>query len=70
MEVSKKYNNSAISFKTTLRLDAAVTENDNLKIYFYDKSLENDIEKAFKEWTSENNVKISKLSLAQAQGKI
>jgi hypothetical protein len=59
LEVSKKYNNSAISFKTTLRLDAAVTENDNLKIYFYDKSLENDIEKAFKEWTSENNVKIS-----------
>jgi hypothetical protein len=59
LEVSKKYNNSAISFKTTLRLDAAVTENDNLKIYFYDKNLENDVEKAFKEWTSENNIKIS-----------
>lgn len=61
-KLSKDNNNSAISFKTTLRLDSAVTENDNLKVYFYDKSLENDVEKVVKDWASKNNIKLSNRS--------
>jgi hypothetical protein len=62
LELSKSKNNTAISFKTTLRLDSAVTENDNLKVYFYDKSLEDDVEKVVKSWASKSNIKLSNRS--------
>lgn len=52
-------NQTPISWKTHTILDAFVGHNDSLKIYYYDADLKNDIERIVKEWTSQNNIKIS-----------
>lgn len=59
-EFSKNNNNIAISFKTTPTLDVVVTENDNLKVYYYDKSYGDSIEKVVRNWASSNNITFSK----------
>lgn len=48
-----------ISYKTHRLLDAFVSHNDSLKIYYYDKTLKQDIEKIVNEWINENKIKTS-----------
>jgi hypothetical protein len=43
-----------ISFKTHKLLDSFVTHNDSIKFYFYDRSLDKDIDNIVKSWISDN----------------
>lgn len=45
-----------ISYKTHRLLDAFVTHNDSLKIYYYDETLKQDIEKIMNEWVNINKI--------------
>lgn len=47
-----------ISYKTHTILDAFITHNDSLKVFYYDKSIKNDIEKIVNDWIRENNIGI------------
>ena len=46
-----------ISFKTHRLLDAFVSHNDSLKIFYYDQDLKQDIEAAVKQWLQQTGIK-------------
>lgn len=46
-----------ISYKTHAILDALATDNDSLKVYYYDIKYKNDVEIIIKQWLSETNIK-------------
>jgi hypothetical protein len=48
-----------ISYKTHRLLDAFVTHNDSLKVYYYDDTLKGDIENIVKEWLKSGNIKFT-----------
>jgi len=52
-------NQSPISWKTHTNLDSFVSHNDSLKVFYYDSDLKDDVERIVKEWTTQNNIKIS-----------
>jgi len=49
----------AISYKTHAIFDMFLSNNDSLKVYYYDSSLKGDVESIVKKWVSDNNIKIS-----------
>ena len=49
----------AITYKTHAIFDMFLSNNDSLKVYYYDSSLKGDVESIVKKWVSDNNIKIS-----------
>jgi hypothetical protein len=55
----------AISYKTHAILDVFLTDNDSLKVYYYDStdpSLKSEIENTVRKWANDNNVKLGNRS--------
>lgn len=54
-----------ISYKTHRLLDAFVTHNDSLKIYFYDETIKSEVFKTVNEWINMNKIKTSNRTHSQ-----
>lgn len=52
----------AIAYKTHAILDAFLSDNDSLKVYYYDPSLKPEIENIVRKWINDNDVKIGNRS--------
>lgn len=50
---------TSISFKTLCHLDFMVGHNDNLKVFYYDHKLEDDIRKAVALWLHDSDIEVS-----------
>jgi hypothetical protein len=48
----------AISYKTHGLLDVFLTDNDSLKVYYYDPSLKSDVENIVKQWAKDNSINL------------
>ena len=47
-----------ISYKTHGFLDVFLTDNDSLKVYYYDPSLKSDVENIVKQWARDNSINL------------
>lgn len=51
-----KKNNTAVSFKTHTLLDVMASDNDSLKVYYYELKYKDEIENIVKDWIRSNNI--------------
>lgn len=60
-QISNQYQ-SPIAYKTHRLLDAFITHNDSLKVYFYDPKLKEPIDNAIKQWAQTTGIELGERS--------